>query len=197
MLAALATQACFNLVIERLLISGSMHRSLPNRAFRVSFNLVIERLLISGLRDRGDTECLGVSISLSSGFSFQVHRRIYAAHRRNARVSISLSSGFSFQATFIAKQRNLLSGVSISLSSGFSFQSLRTAQRLRAVGVVSISLSSGFSFQIRPHANSAPYCNVSISLSSGFSFQVKRRQYELSRLTCFHLVIERLLISGV
>ena len=61
----------FNLVIERLLISGAT-------AFGVgetqpsSFNLVIERLLISGYVNGTYTGIeLVVSISLSSGFSFQ------------------------------------------------------------------------------------------------------------------------------
>ena len=63
-----------------------------------SFNLVIERLLISGLfglHPIGAQSYSVVSISLSSGFSFQVaYESVITAQ---ASVSISLSSGFSFQ----------------------------------------------------------------------------------------------------
>ena len=61
----------FNLVIERLLISGIGNHYIT--LARISFNLVIERLLISGpyLLLQND-DMLAVSISLSSGFSFQV-----------------------------------------------------------------------------------------------------------------------------
>ena len=62
---------CFNLVIERLLISGVIGISRDLRA--ASFNLVIERLLISGRQNEYRANAIGfVSISLSSGFSFQV-----------------------------------------------------------------------------------------------------------------------------
>ena len=77
----LAHAGCFNLVIERLLISGALHQSCPHTV--ISFNLVIERLLISGIRDTSLCDMRPmVSISLSSGFSFQVksarHRPIVA-----------------------------------------------------------------------------------------------------------------------
>ena len=113
---------CFNLVIERLLISGAALRE-PRIYPRRCFNLVIERLLISGdeLHSHHPSPHL-VSISLSSGFSFQVQpvyfidyvismfqsRYRAASHFRGAlemkrprysSVSISLSSGFSFQDT--------------------------------------------------------------------------------------------------
>ena len=61
-----------------------------------------------------------VSISLSSGFSFQVLVRVYGASR-SLFVSISLSSGFSFQVD-IQQDIAVINFVSISLSSGFSFQ---------------------------------------------------------------------------
>ena len=62
--------AGFNLVIERLLISGFI---LPKGTSCISirFNLVIERLLISGALLRAVVGSSPVSISLSSGFSFQ------------------------------------------------------------------------------------------------------------------------------
>ena len=88
---------CFNLVIERLLISGLPQLRRNHHVDRVSislssgfsfqaasrlrasetaygsFNLVIERLLISGFRraDGCRDDSIDVSISLSSGFSFQ------------------------------------------------------------------------------------------------------------------------------
>ena len=69
-----ASSSCFNLVIERLLISGDCVGC--SCGDTRSFNLVIERLLISGARRRMRNRCpLNVSISLSSGFSFQVRPR--------------------------------------------------------------------------------------------------------------------------
>ena len=64
---------------------------------------------------------------------------------------------------------------------------------------VSISLSSGFSFQVRISSVTPPVDEmVSISLSSGFSFQVQHgRKMRRGLMTCFNLVIERLLISGI
>ena len=84
----------FNLVIERLLISGKIKGVWLHT--HSSFNLVIERLLISGQHGNPLFRCLQVSISLSSGFSFQGNARAGQPSSRN-RVSISLSSGFSFQ----------------------------------------------------------------------------------------------------
>ena len=68
----------FNLVIERLLISGLKNSS--RSLHRWCFNLVIERLLISGSPSpwRGGWLAVGVSISLSSGFSFQACDLRYA-----------------------------------------------------------------------------------------------------------------------
>ena len=63
---------------------------------RNSFNLVIERLLISGVNLTSKTVRVRVSISLSSGFSFQVFTGLSTSAFR-LEVSISLSSGFSFQ----------------------------------------------------------------------------------------------------
>ena len=65
-----------------------------------SFNLVIERLLISGWADAEFRLTRAeVSISLSSGFSFQVINDKGLAAFGIFHVSISLSSGFSFQVT--------------------------------------------------------------------------------------------------
>ena len=140
-----------------------------------------------------------VSISLSSGFSFQANWS-EAKRRHNANhVSISLSSGFSFQVkesfVFVAFvmgfnlviERLLISGqrlqyrrstsvVSISLSSGFSFQVRKNKREAGKDENVSISLSSGFSFQgANPRSSRYAAKYVSISLSSGFSFQADGR----------------------
>ena len=63
--------ARFNLVIERLLISGAIRQRRVGRV-QPGFNLVIERLLISGIDGCNFKKAsINVSISLSSGFSFQ------------------------------------------------------------------------------------------------------------------------------
>ena len=65
-----------------------------------------------------------------------------------------------------------------------------------AHATVSISLSSGFSFQGDIEARDELLLHVSISLSSGFSFQVRRHFSDYRSECSFHLVIERLFISG-
>ena len=86
----------FNLVIERLLISGQAR--LTDAELNLGFNLVIERLLISGLKTFIKKRLrIPVSISLSSGFSFQVEKYGSQTVTFERDVSISLSSGFSFQ----------------------------------------------------------------------------------------------------
>ena len=95
---------CFNLVIERLLISGSSRPQYSNHP-AMRFNLVIERLLISGFARSLHTYAKkGVSISLSSGFSFQVPSRCQGMLLTVLLVSISLSSGFSFQVGILYPQ---------------------------------------------------------------------------------------------
>ena len=136
-------------------------------------------------------------------------------------VSISLSSGFSFQVAAIPERKPRRIPVSISLSSGFSFQARRLTLRIASLRPVSISLSSGFSFQVQPHkcpvrglvcfnlvierllisgqvvAGFPSVFPVSISLSSGFSFQAIADALGWVELYVgFNLVIERLLISG-
>ena len=69
--AAANPNSGFNLVIERLLISGALR--FFQKGEHPRFNLVIERLLISGSPRLNVTRIPSrVSISLSSGFSFQV-----------------------------------------------------------------------------------------------------------------------------
>ena len=114
----------FNLVIERLLISGGMSTN-SCLSFRTSFNLVIERLLISG-KSGGVSlpTCNLVSISLSSGFSFQERGAIVAD-----------APLFAFQSRYRAASH---------------FRSNRRRRHRLERPHVSISLSSGFSFQVRP-----------------------------------------------
>ena len=183
----------FNLVIERLLISGATLNLLINSihefqsryraashfrrvgiARRIGrnhrFNLVIERLLISGYPiGKWAILSIQVSISLSSGFSFQEldtcngnpepvkfqSRYRAASHFRVMFPVHRLIVKFSFN---LVIERLLISGhVRIGSS--------------RRIGFVSISLSSGFSFQVRRCGGERRGTSVSISLSSGFSFQ--------------------------
>ena len=140
-----AFSSSFNLVIERLFISGVRCVS-TMRACALSFNLVIERLFISGdlNQDASERRC-PVSISLSSGFSFQGLRGLFPQLRQcsfNLVIERLFISGASDARTLVQSWI-----VSISLSSGFSFQVHRASEH-RRVSLVSISLSSGFSFQV-------------------------------------------------
>ena len=172
-----------------------MIRSFAER--KASFNLVIERLLISGkfrLRIRLFMQT-NVSISLSSGFSFQAYA--------------SGSSGACVNRFNLVIERLLISGtpsdmhlqslfqVSISLSSGFSFQ----ARQARAADAVRNEFQSRY--RAASHFRRLPLrkdiqgvLNVSISLSSGFSFQVSPSDFCKDDYSSFNLVIERLFISG-
>ncbi len=160
------------------------------------FHLVIERLFISGTRNK-PTKKRGyyeVSISLSSGFSFQAHR--VGCINIVFDVSISLSSGFSFQAWQRDYRHCAERYVSISLSSGFSFQvnlrvDIQSPHTLRFNLVIERLLISG----VVP-ALIVSHLVVSISLSSGFSFQAPYRRRAKLGWPGFNLVIERLLISG-
>ena len=90
---------CFNLVIERLLISGS---TLSERTATAGTGFQSRYRAASHFRGRfvshGDNY-YPVSISLSSGFSFQVIGG-FDGGLAFLKVSISLSSGFSFQGSF-------------------------------------------------------------------------------------------------
>ena len=144
------------------------------RAERRCFNLVIERLLISGhgLVSHNQNGVRIVSISLSSGFSFQesIQRAIDSAHSCfNLVIERLLISG----PTLSANKEVLRYRVSISLSSGFSFQRLLISVQARARG----GIYEGFNLVIER------------LLISG-----RGRRSVIDR--CFNLVIERLLISG-
>ena len=163
---------------------------------------------------------VNVSISLSSGFSFQAIADT-AIPEGSLKVSISLSSGFSFQVNQLKAiweahlsfnlviERLLISGkkkqpwlyvlsiVSISLSSGFSFQgNCRNLRRKRRS--VSISLSSGFSFQgwiVVSDAGRVTAFQSRYRAASHFRSDFDGN-LTTSINTRFNLVIERLLISG-
>ena len=185
----------FNLVIERLLISGLLH--LPDGAVRgvQCFNLVIERLLISGITS---WRCVCVS---SNCFNLVIERLLISGCRAGL-PSIGI---LRFN---LVIERLLISGKSDNFSSPprLQFQSrYRAASHFRFVGAAPQRVANLFQSRYRAAShfrNSSPifvqsYSVVSISLSSGFSFQV---QSDLPRdkrpLKSFNLVIERLLISG-
>ena len=113
-------------------------------------------------------------------------------------VSISLSSGFSFQVGVIFMSLGSYVDVSISLSSGFSFQ-VRFCTSLEPI-CTSCKFQSRYRaashFRCLLPLIKRTSVSVSISLSSGFSFQACFR-LSLQQSQCrFNLVIERLLISG-
>ena len=146
--------------------------SLPDA--RYSFNLVIERLLISGQEARAvSADVYKVSISLSSGFSFQGPCGSALSGGVLTIVSISLSSGFSFQETAYPPrwQPTLM------------FQSrYRAASHFRhnVLPVSGSTFDKGFNLVIER------------LLISGMRCMRRQRQ----KFQCFNLVIERLLISG-
>ena len=125
---------------------------------------------------------------------FRVRRA--ACQLNPLQVSISLSSGFSFQVVNLSQsQRETIVAFQSRYRAASHFRD-RRGRGLGACMVVSISLSSGFSFQVGNRRARRVNLFVSISLSSGFSFQVRRSQLTLLQFRCFNLVIERLLISG-
>ena len=138
-----------------------------------------------------------VSISLSSGFSFQVYKTL-GDRVGESDVSISLSSGFSFQENKRYSNRCLLPLFQSRYRAASQFRALtckraryqslfqsryRAASQFRRLFFafnhmlveVSISLSSGFSIQVSPLRIQLALELVSISLSSGFSIQVRPR----------------------
>ena len=142
------------------------------RAKRLGFNLVIERLFISG-----------VSIVFVYDDPFFV--------------SISLSSGFSFQGREKSQRTTYVDSFNLVIERLFISGISAASSRLAASPTVSISLSSGFSFQAAVAGTPADcLSHVSISLSSGFSFQDCTLTLTLGASPSFNLVIERLFISG-
>ena len=186
------------------------------------FNLVIERLLISGYPYRQPhTSRRRVSISLSSGFSFQGGSHGHV-HGESVSVSISLSSGFSFQVRPWQDAVGCLD-VSISLSSGFSFQ-VRSKRDVATYArsfnlVIERLLISGRHHPQAPHEHLLSAFQSRYRAASHFRdvsgkdisriclFQSRYRAASHFRLWIwrainaqrdagFNLVIERLLISG-
>ena len=149
-----------------------IHRQFINDAIP-SFNLVIKRLLISGVHPvPTTTPACPVSISLSSGFSFQVASSDDANPLSSIRFQSRYRAASHFRRVFCHCSR-------------YTFR-------------VSISLSSGFSFQEKRHYGMGvnPSCfNLVIErlLISGLNREVDSY---FSTIFCFNLVIERLLISG-
>ena len=189
----------------------------------VCFHLVIERLLISGC---GDALCIPpttpiVSISLSSGFSFQEHER--GIHVGSGEVSISLSSGFSFQVLFSPTCARLsvsfpsryraashfrLPSADLGVAVWFtSFNLVIERLLISGRGEASRTTTASSTFPSRYRAAShfridRGSCQGSLPL-----FQSRYRaashfrlicpeSLSTAHLLCFHLVIERLLISG-
>ena len=162
-----------------------------------------------------------VSISLSSGFSFQVHfATLFGSQltcfnlvielllisgrgpparkaRRCKPVSISLSSGFSFQVTEATRQDVLEACFNLVIER-LLISGLRRdiIQRNRQVEFQSRYRAASH-FRFSTGGRDTIDAIVSISLSSGFSFQdVWVSASNWSELIRFNLVIERLLISG-
>ena len=135
-----------------------------------------------------------VSISLSSGFSFQVSATLSAPCRLS--VSISLSSGFSFQGKIIIFITNS-SLVSISLSSGFSFQvACNSVHQTRCKFQSRYRAASHFRFRkLTPHPHLIKF-QSRYRAASHFRFR-ERATSDARDNICFNLVIERLLISGI
>ena len=140
---------------------------------------------------------MSVSISLSSGFSFQVKWLALLPCPRVCQVSISLSSGFSFQGGVKETATVFPTGVSISLSSGFSFQA--TPPLTSSVGM-SVFQSR---YRAASHFRRCPPWVQCCPLWVRFNLVIERllisggkRAVENDSSLRFNLVIERLLISG-
>ena len=137
----------FNLVIERLFISGGAFRCGLRRR-RGCFNLVIERLFISGcLSQLGCNPVVdAVSISLSRGFSFQESRQ------PNSNRPECLPFQSRYREAFHFRHHTQPSTLPTSrfqsrYREAFHFRSESSSESASANCHVSISLSRGFSFQ--------------------------------------------------
>ena len=139
------------------------------------FNLVIERLLISGRLIEDFANC--AETLFQSRYRAASHFRIRRIQRAwmPFLVSISLSSGFSFQGSS-TRYRRRTRPVSISLSSGFSFQVIVAAERPKAFRTFQSRYRAASHFRLIARAPDVVLNCVSISLSSGFSFQVRYLQ---------------------
>ena len=186
------------------------------------FNLVIERLLISGREARGQ---LTMVYTFQSRYRAASHFRVNRIDmgRLSLSVSISLSSGFSFQdiAFFLCIdgiqvsfnlviERLLISGeketqetkparthVSISLSSGFSFQAARKLSGCFLLIMFQSRYRAASHFRWIATAE-CPTCQFPFQSRYRAASHFRSRSTRRSSLSAsFNLVIERLLISGV
>ena len=178
--------------------SFQVRRGFLRRVLTIGFNLVIERLLISGRRRSHDCGGRIVSISLSSGFSFQVISSLDKPFRLivgfNLVIERLLISGLTLRPIIawhscfnLVIERLLISGptfsglaspakaVSISLSSGFSFQANIAVGNTTSSSLFQSRYRAASHFRFRCCYGRLQPVKVSISLSSGFSFQVRPR----------------------
>ena len=190
------SKSSFHLVLKRLFISGDTGDI--NRVLLRGFNLVIERLFISG-DSRVSTETGILSFQSRYRAAFHFRGSSGSAGCFHSSVSISLSSGFSFQGMPCAGlDKTRITPVSISLSSGFSFQVGKELGGACLQGFVSISLSSGFSFQEGDYAllRGVLRCVFQSRYRAASHFRAAATANPRACSTRFNLVIERLLISG-
>ena len=166
----------FQFVVSISLSSGFSFQVIGDSAWErgcPGFNLVIERLLISGEASKVvsiDTH-LKVSISLSSGFSFQENVR-------------GFERGYAVSSFNLVIERLLISGPRrIIRATPFPvFQSrYRAASHFRWLSLLKTFTDTLFQSRYRAASH----------------FRKMLSRMPTTRLLCFNLVIERLLISGV
>ena len=175
----------------RFIVSAVLQAACPG------FNLVIERLFISGPAQK---KCRPgqkvVSISLSRGFSFQVSCERLVSCALACRVSISLSRGFSFQVPnadachaaviwFQSRYREafhfrFFGWIAYEITEylfqsryreAFHFRDLTECLRLPCQ-LFQSRYREAFHFRLKePRIHQLALLSVSISLSRGFSFQ--------------------------
>ena len=167
--------------------------------YLIGFHLVIERLLISGSVPVTVSGSLPVFQSRYRAAShFRCGKSASSQCLENI-VSISLSSGFSFQVTAISQSTT---SARFWFPSRYRAAShFRDRAKLRTPAIESFNLVIErllISGTAAHDPESSDRAHVSISLSSGFSFQDSApRNGPPTRQNRFNLVIERLLISGL
>ena len=162
-------QACFNLAIEMLVISGENGGGEPLCRF-LCFNLAIEMLIISGSKD-------SLLYLLSNGFNLAIEMLVISGHRLFARggrqgvVSISQSRCLSFQ---VGRQSCLPL-----LSDMFQSRNRDACHFRLPDGFLRLELAGCFNLAIEILVISGGGCGSGLGL-----------------LACFNLAIEMLVISG-
>ena len=128
-------KARFHLVIERLLMSGCcQQRRLQSRWERYNVSISQSSGFSCQGNAVSDVSPLGNLSLFPSRYRAASHFRSIASRNTDSstsKVSISLSSGFSFQGIKQAVCRRDAFIVSISLSSGFSFQARMNGKAIR------------------------------------------------------------------